>query len=107
MVVETNYKKRGKRGGGREGKKEKREEEKKRGGQRENYYLLSVMFMCYDTYHRRSGIGQLHLVVLLHVTHSSDVPPSPPVHNDLPPLPGQLLASSKLLPCCTQYLQRL
>ena len=65
------------------------------------------MFMCYDTYHHWSGIGQLHLVVLLHVTHSSDVPRSPPMHNDLPPLPGQLLASSKLLPCCTQYLQRL
>jgi shikimate 5-dehydrogenase len=52
-------------------------------------------------------IGHLHLVVLLHVTHSSDKPPSPPVHIDLPPLPGQLLASSKVFPCCKQYLQRL
>jgi hypothetical protein len=42
----------------------------------------------------------------LHITQSSDIPPSPPVHTDQPPLPGQLLASSKLLPCCAQYLQR-
>jgi hypothetical protein len=106
MVVETNHKKGGKGGGGKGRKKRKKRRGKEEGGgQRENYYLLSVMFMCYDTtYHHRSGIGQLHLVVLLHVTHSSDVPPSSPVHNDLPPLPGQLLASSKLLRCCTQYL---
>ena len=39
--------------------------------------------------------------------HYGDIPLSPPMYIDLGPLPGQILASSKLLPCCVQYLQRL
>jgi hypothetical protein len=50
------------------------------------------------------GVGHLHLVMLL--MHSSDRPPSPPMHIDLTLFP-QLLASSKLFTCCVQYLQRL
>jgi hypothetical protein len=47
--------------------------------------------------------GHLHLVMLLHIMHSSDRPPSPPVHIDLTLLPGQLLASSKHFPCCVRW----
>jgi hypothetical protein len=50
------------------------------------------------------GVGHLHLMMLLHIMHSSDRLPSPPMHIDLTLLPGQLLASSKLFPCCVQYL---
>ncbi len=53
------------------------------------------------------GVGHLHLMMLLHIMHSSDRPPSPPVNIDLTLFPGQLLASSKLFPCCVQYFQRL
>ena len=45
--------------------------------------------------------------MLLHIMHSSDIPPSPPVHIDLAYFPGQILAFLKLFPCCKQYLQRL
>ena len=53
------------------------------------------------------GSRHLHLMMPLHIMHSSsDIPPSPPVHIDLAYFPGQILASSKLFPCCTeQYLQ--
>jgi hypothetical protein len=40
--------------------------------------------------------------MLLHIMHSSDSPPSPPMHIYLTLLPGQLLASSKLFPCCVR-----
>jgi hypothetical protein len=44
--------------------------------------------------------------MLLHIMHSSDSPPSPPMHIHLTLLPGQLLTSSKLFPCCVQRRQQ-
>jgi len=64
-VVETNFKKGGKGGG--EGKeKKKKEKRNRRGGGRELLFVKCDVYVLYDICHRRSGIGQLQLVVLLH-----------------------------------------
>ncbi len=52
---------------------------------------MTIAFdICYTHPNVFLGIGHLHLVILLHIMHSSDIPLAPPVHIDQVPLPGLL-----------------